>query len=197
MKALAAERCGRLVPGSHPEHEGQSEAPAHRGGHPWQQQRTDLKSARSGRTVVSARSYRALIHLSMSDVFTRNSQRVRRRSTNAFQNNTLNVRLPSRHGSCIGTPHKPASCFRKGSSPHHGLDLVDSRGIPGRWLRRHAARRVGRPRAKGEGAGLVAFAGKFRRASGLRKRAAWIRSAFTGAQPDRLRMTDVALETVG
>ena len=133
----------------------------------------------------------------MSDSFTGSLPIVQMGSVNTFQNNELN-RLPSiGHDSCIGTPRKPGSTIWKGLVRHHGLDLVDRLGVPGRRLRRHASRRIGRACAKGEGAGLVAFAGKFRRASGLRKRAAWSRSAFTGAQPDRLRMTDVALETVG
>jgi len=135
------------------------------------------------------RYYRDIIRTSMSDTFTRGSRRARMHGANAFQNKGLNAFCRSRHGSCIGTLRKSASCFRKGPSPHHGLDLVDRLVVPNRRIRRHAAGRIGRPRAKGEGARLVSFEENFHRTSGLRRHAASTPSVCMHAQRERLRVT--------
>jgi len=95
------------------------------------------------------------IPFAMSDSFTGSLPIVQMGSVNTFQNNELN-RLPSiGHDSCIGTPRKPGSTIWKGLVRHHGLDLVDRLGVPGGRLRRHAACRVGRARAQGEGTRLA------------------------------------------
>ena len=115
----------------------------------------DCRRTRLFAVQTVARSPVDVTLTSMSDTFTSSSPSPRLGRANTFQNNDLSARIATGHDSCIGTPRKPASHFGKGSIRHHGLDLVDRLGVPYRRLRRHAARRVSRAGAEGEGTRLV------------------------------------------